>query len=93
MFKNFGFMFTWKGRMIFLLFCGALAFGTGTLVLRLPNPALLPLMLVVQGIIAGIFTVVNMLFHAWVFCEHPELRELTTAQIGEPPTVIGLARR
>lgn len=56
--RNFGFMFTWPGRLIFLLF-------VGTICLSLMN---------VWAYLIGIYTLANLLLNVYIICRHKEYR-------------------
>jgi uncharacterized membrane protein YgcG len=66
--KNFGFMFTYAGRLVFLVFVGALNFGmiqddkNGERNLDPGQPLC---------IFVGVFTIVNALFNCFIICNHP----------------------
>jgi COPI associated protein len=56
--KNFGFMFSFAGRTIFIIFCATMLFALNAWL----------------GYLAGALTAVNGLFNGYVICVHPSFR-------------------
>lgn len=58
-FKNFGFMFTFGGRVCFFIFIGCLAIGFNS----------------IAGYVSVVYTGLNLLFNYWCMSIHPKYRE------------------
>jgi len=62
--RNFGFVFSYWGRSLFLLFAATLCFGCPVFGSSKPKAAWVSL-------VAGILTALNALFNCYVICSHP----------------------
>jgi hypothetical protein len=86
--KLFGFLFSYKGRMTFLLFTGSLCFGTYASVGE-STPDM------TAGMIVGIITCVNSIFNCYVIYAHPGFEGLDgmsdPTRNYTPPNPTGLA--
>lgn len=66
--RNFGFLFSFVGRAIFILFCATLCYAFNNWL----------------GWIVGSVTAVNALFNAYVICVHPSFRSGELSAAGNP---------
>ena len=66
--RNFGFMFSFLGRTLFIVFCGSMAFAMGNWL----------------GYVVGALTVLNGLFNGYVICVHPAFKSGELSARGDP---------
>jgi hypothetical protein len=66
--RNFGFMFSFSGRTLFIMFCGSMAFAMGNWL----------------GYIIGALTLLNGAFNGYVICVHPAFKSGELSAKGDP---------
>lgn len=66
--RNFGFMFSFYGRTIFILFCSTMLFALNAWL----------------GYLAGSLTAVNGIFNGYVICVHPSFKSGELSAKGDP---------
>jgi len=66
--RNFGFMFSFTGRTLFIVFCGSMAFAMGNWL----------------SYVVGALTVLNGLFNGYVICVHPAFKTGELSARGDP---------
>ena len=66
--RNFGFMFSFTGRTLFIVFCGSMAFAMGNTL----------------AYVVGSLTVLNGLFNGYVICVHPAFKTGELSAKGDP---------
>ncbi|KAF0745857.1 hypothetical protein AaE_008362 [Aphanomyces astaci] len=68
--RNFGFLYSYKGRAGFIFFIGFLDFGMNTTL----------------GTVAGVFMCCNALLNLFIMCQHPEFKSGHISASADPTT-------
>ena len=78
--KNFGFLFTYTGRAVFLIFLGAICFGMldddGHT--KAPNAY-------ITCLLTGLATVFNAILNCFIICNHPEFQAMNAPDAHQSP--------
>jgi hypothetical protein len=78
--KNFGFLFTYTGRAVFLIFLGAICFGMldkdGEN--KAPNAY-------ITCLLTGLATVFNAILNCFIICNHPEFQAMNAPDAHQAP--------
>jgi len=78
--KNFGFLFTYTGRAVFLIFLGAICFGMldkdGET--KAPNAY-------ITCLLTGLATVFNAILNCFIICNHPEFQAMNAPDAHQSP--------